>query len=146
MDVQGAHGGHDEEVRQNEGPATSPGSPEPAAQIGDVDPHLDGKRSWQRLTRGDAVAEFIFRQPLSFCDQLFFHLPAEGDRAAKTERPEAEVIAHQVPDPHAENAFVPLHTAPSLSTTTSRHNSRSSDYQSRSRCQPSSTAQPCPRP
>src|SRR5437867_27249 len=120
MDVQGAQGGHDEEVRQNEGPATSPGSPEPAAQIGDVDPYLDGERPWQRLAHGDPFAEFVFRQPLSFFDQLFFHLPAERDGSAKTERPEAEVIAHQVSDPHSGNAFVSLHTSPSpvCSTTT----------------------------
>src|SRR5438045_953468 len=120
MDVQGAQGGHDEEVRQNEGPATSPGSPEPSPQIGNVDPHLDSERSWQRLAHGDPFAEFVFRQPLSFFDQLFFHLSAESDRASKTERSKAEVIAHQVPDAHSGNAFVLLHTAPSpaCSTTT----------------------------
>src|SRR5215475_14146615 len=112
MDVQGTHGGHDNKVGQNKSPTTGPCTPEPSPQIRNVDPDLDSERPRQRLAHGDSVAELIFRQPLSFCDQFFFHLPAECNRAAETKRSKAEVISHQVHDPHSENAFVLLHTPP----------------------------------
>src|SRR2546422_1428243 len=132
MSIQCAQGGHDDEVGQDEGPTPRPCSPEPSPQIGNVDPDLDGEGPWQRLAHGDSVAEFVFRQPLSFFDQFFFHLPAERDWSSKTERPEAEVIAHQVSDPHSGNTVVSLHTSPSpvCSTTTACRNFQSLDHQS----------------
>src|SRR5713101_10065756 len=92
MDVQGAQGRHDDEVGQDEGPTAGPCSPEPSPQVRNIDPYLDGERPWQRLAHGNAVAEFIFRQPLSLCDQFFFHLSAKSNGSAKTERSKAEVI------------------------------------------------------
>ena len=101
MDVQRGECRHDDEVREDEGPAAGPCPPEPSAEVGDEDPDLNRERAGQRLTDRDPLAHLLLRQPLPLLDQLSFHLAAERDRAAEPERAEAQVIPHQVPDPNA---------------------------------------------
>ena len=92
IDVERAQCRDDEEVRQDESPAADPGTPEPAAQIGDVDPDLDRERPGQRLADGDRFAHLLLGQPSTLGDDFPFHLPHERDGAAEPEQAQAQEI------------------------------------------------------
>jgi hypothetical protein len=87
----------DQEIGQDEGPAAGPGSPEPAAHVGDENPDLDRQRPGQRLRYRDGVAHLLPGDPALVADQLLFHQPDQRHRAAKTDRPEPEEIKDDVP-------------------------------------------------
>jgi hypothetical protein len=58
VDVKRPQRGDDDEVREDEGPAPRPGAPKAAAQLGNVDPDLDGERPGQRLTDRNRLAHW----------------------------------------------------------------------------------------
>ena len=99
IDVECAQRGHDDEVRQDEGPAAGPGAPEAAAQVGDVDADLNRERSGQRLADRDRLAHLLLGEPFAVVDQFAFHLADQRNRAAEAETAEPQEVAHQFADP-----------------------------------------------
>ncbi len=96
MDVEGGKGGDDQEVRQDEAPASGPCAPEPAAHVGGEYAHLDRQGSRQRLADGDGVAHFRPGQPVLLLDQLPLHLAAERGRAAEAKAPQPQKVSDKV--------------------------------------------------
>ena len=103
IDVKCAQGGHDDEVRQDEGPAAGPGPPESATQIRDIDPDLNGERSRQRLADRDRLAHLLLGEPFTVVDEFPLHLADQRNRAAKAKAAEPQEVTDQFPDPAFRN-------------------------------------------
>src|SRR5207249_7523631 len=72
--VQGAQRSDDDKIGENEGPPTSPGSPETATQIRNIDSNMNRQRTGHRLTHSDALAHLVLRKPLFLLNEFLFHL------------------------------------------------------------------------
>ena len=112
IDIECAQRGHDDEVRQDEGPASGPGAPESAAQVRDINAYLNGERSGQRLADRDRLAHLLFGEPLAVVDQLPFHLADQRDRTAEAEAAESQEVTDQFADPAFRNDRCPRHRGP----------------------------------
>ncbi len=112
VDVKRAEHGDDDEVRQNEGPAACPRTPEAPANIGDPDADLDSQRPRERLTDRDAFAHLLLGQPLPLPDQFPLHLAHESDGTAEADRPKAEVVADEFSNGDAPHRLLRFHYRP----------------------------------
>src|SRR6266849_3850901 len=68
IDIENAQCGDDDKVRKDESPATRPGSPKPATEIGNVDANLDRERSWKRLANRDRLTHLLLGEPFPVID------------------------------------------------------------------------------
>src|SRR6266849_2508635 len=96
IDIENAQCGDDDKVRKDESPATRPGSPKPATEIGNVDANLDRERSWKRLANRDRLTHLLLGEPFPVIDKLALHLAHERNRPAEAEKPEAQEVPHQL--------------------------------------------------
>src|SRR5215831_10144870 len=109
VDIERAHGGDDNEVGKNERPASCPGSPEAAPDVGDPDADLDGERPWQGLADRDALAHLVLREPLLVADQLTLHLTDERHGPAEAEKTKAQEVAHEIAKGNAVGRLLSAH-------------------------------------
>ncbi len=61
------------------------------------------------MADGDALAHFLFREPLLVADQLAFHLADECDGAAEAEEAEPQVVLDELADWDARRCLVRFH-------------------------------------
>src|SRR6266446_10807787 len=85
IDIESTQCGDDDKVRKDESPATRPGSPKPATEIGNVDANLDRERPGKRLADSDGLTHLLLREPFFFIDQLALHLADQRHRSAHCE-------------------------------------------------------------
>jgi hypothetical protein len=109
--VERAQRRHDDEVRENEGPAARPRAPEAAAQIRKPYTDLDGERTRERLADGDAFSHLVLGDPALAADQLALHLAHQGNRTAEAEETQAEVVPDEVFDGNAPRGRLLRHDA-----------------------------------
>src|SRR5438876_308690 len=108
-DVERPERGDDDEVRQDERPASGPRAPESAADVRDPDADLDGERSGEGLADRDPLAHLLFRQPLLLADELSFHLTDQCDGAAEAEEAETQVVLDELLDGHTFDCLRSVH-------------------------------------
>src|SRR5712672_1271460 len=116
IDVERAQRCDDHKIWENESPTAGPCSPEAAAQVGDVDAHLNGKRPRQRLADGDGFAHLLARQPTTLRDQLAFHLSHKCDGSAKAQQPQAQKVDREFADAAASGRCLRVHIPTSCAT------------------------------
>src|SRR5438445_6650756 len=74
LNVECAKRGDDDEIRQDECPASGPRPPEAASDVRDPDADLDRERPGQGLADRDAFPHFFLRQPVLLASELPLHL------------------------------------------------------------------------
>src|SRR5262245_53717914 len=92
IDIEGSQRGNDHEIRKDEGPASGPGSPKSAPQIGNEDSNLNGEWAWQRLTYCYCLAHLLSCQPFALGNKLPFHLSHEGYRTSEPHEPQPQEV------------------------------------------------------
>jgi hypothetical protein len=98
IDIEGAERGNDDEVRQNECPASRPRAPEAGAQVGDIDTNLNRQRPRQGLTDGDGLAHLLLGHPATLADEIALHLADQRHWAAEPEEPKAQEVGYDFGD------------------------------------------------
>jgi hypothetical protein len=98
VNVERAERSDDDKVRKDEGPTADP-SAQPAAQVGDINPDLNGERSRQRLTDGDGLAHLLLAQPAALGDDFPLHLADQRDGPAEPQQAKAQKVKQQLRQP-----------------------------------------------
>src|SRR5947208_2979855 len=107
--VERAEGGDDDEVGQDKRPAAGPRPPKATADVRDPNANLDGERSRQGLTDGDALPHLVLSQPLPLADHLPLHLADERDGAPEAEQTQPQVVLDELADGDAPRGLVRFH-------------------------------------
>ena len=96
IDVESTQSRDDYKVWKDKGPATDPGTPKTAAQIGNINSNLNRERSGQRLADGNGFTHLVFGQPATLGDEFAFHLTDQRNGTAEAQQSEPEKIQKQL--------------------------------------------------